>query len=196
MDLIEILLTYLKYNGKIYQYPKDEKTLFPYIFFIERNVDMMNKKETKEKICAFYASDYHFEMITLPYISKKLEENKNIVILTENNLKNTVDVLVSKINLKDEMKNKILSLNWENDDFNKFKIINKEIKNNEEILIFVKGKENYINNINKNIEKWTNNDVKSKVINCYDISEIGDNIKEITEKYNKILCTNGEKEIE
>ena len=94
------------------------------------------------------------------------------------------------------MKNKILSLNWENDDFNKFKIINKASKNNEEILIFVKGKENYINNINKNIEKWTNNDVKSKVINCYDISEIGDNIKEITKKYNKVLCTNGEKEIE
>ena len=157
---------------------------------------MMNKKETKEKICAFYASDYHFEMITLPYISKELEENKNIVILTENNLKDTVNVLVSKINLKAQMKNKILGLNWENDDFNKFKIINKATKNNEEILIFVKGKENYINNINKNIEKWTNNDVKSKVINCYDISEIGDNIKEITEKYNKILCTNGEKEIE
>ena len=29
----------------------------------------MNKiSNTKEKTCAFYASDYHFEMISLPYI--------------------------------------------------------------------------------------------------------------------------------
>ena len=32
----------------------------------------MNKsKITKEKTCAFYASDYHFEMISLPYIEKR-----------------------------------------------------------------------------------------------------------------------------
>ena len=26
---------------------------------------------TKEKLCAFFASDYHFEMISLPYIKIK-----------------------------------------------------------------------------------------------------------------------------
>ena len=41
------------------------------------------KNLTKEKICAFYASDYHFEMISLPYISKSMDENKEIIILTE-----------------------------------------------------------------------------------------------------------------
>ena len=46
---------------------------------------LMNKNQiTKEKTCAFYASDYHFEMITLPYIEKKLEEHKEVVVLTEN----------------------------------------------------------------------------------------------------------------
>ena len=50
---------------------------------------MSNKLETKEKICSFYASDYHFEMIALPYMCKSLEENKDVVILTENNLKDT-----------------------------------------------------------------------------------------------------------
>ena len=39
-------------------------------------------KETKEKICTFFVSDYHFEMISLPYIDKKLEENEEIIILT------------------------------------------------------------------------------------------------------------------
>ena len=28
-------------------------------------------QKTKEKTCAFFASDYHFEMISLPYIEKK-----------------------------------------------------------------------------------------------------------------------------
>ena len=45
---------------------------------------------TKEKTCAFYASDYHFEMISLPFIEKNIEENKEIIILTENNLEDTI----------------------------------------------------------------------------------------------------------
>ena len=43
----------------------------------------MNKNQkTKEKTCAFYASDYHFEMITLPYIENEIKQNHNVVILT------------------------------------------------------------------------------------------------------------------
>ena len=38
---------------------------------------MSNDLVTKEKVCAFYASDYHFEMITLPCIYKNLEEKKD-----------------------------------------------------------------------------------------------------------------------
>ena len=57
-------------------------------------------KETKEKICTFFASDYHFEMISLPYIDKKLEENEEIIILTENNLEDTIKTLLSKMNFK------------------------------------------------------------------------------------------------
>ena len=54
----------------------------------------MNKNQkTKEKTCAFYASDYHFEMISLPYINKKLDESKEVIVLTENNLKETIKTL-------------------------------------------------------------------------------------------------------
>ena len=83
---------------------------------------------TKEKSCAFYASDYHFEMISLPYISKCMDEKKEIVILTENNLKDTVYTLISKMNLKEEKRNKILSLDWNNNDLKKFKEISKKSK--------------------------------------------------------------------
>ena len=75
---------------------------------------MNNTKENK--MCLFFASDYHFEMITLPYIEKELEKNKEIVVLTDEDLEPTVEVLVSKITIPEEKKEKILSINWKNED--------------------------------------------------------------------------------
>ena len=157
---------------------------------------MLENKNSKDKVCAFYASDYHFEMMTLPYISKKLDESKKVVILSENNLNDTINVLMERTNLKTDKKNKILNLNWNNNDLEKFRMISENVKNQEETIIFVKGRENYINNVNKNIEKWIENNVNSKVINCYDIQEIGSEINRIMENYGTILSTSGEKAIE
>lgn len=156
----------------------------------------MNKnQETKEKTCTFFASDYHFEMISLPYIEKNLEDNKEIIILTENNLEETIKVLISRTNLEEEKKNKILNIDWKDDDLNKFKKIEKDIKNKKEIIIFIKGKENYINNINKNIEKWVKNSEKTKIIDCYDIDEIKEDLTKVTVNYKNILNTTGEKRL-
>ena len=157
----------------------------------------MNKNQkTKEKVCTFFASDYHFEMISLPYINKKIENNKEVIILTENNLENTIKDLISKMNLKESNRNKILNIDWKNDNLNKFKKIKSDIENDKEIVIFIKGKENYIKNINKNIEKWVENSSSTKIIDCYDIEEVGDNLDIIMDKYSKILNTTGEKEIQ
>ncbi|MCI8411048.1 MAG: hypothetical protein HFJ40_01085 [Clostridia bacterium] len=157
----------------------------------------MNKNQkTKEKVCTFFASDYHFEMISLPYINKKIENNKEVIILTENNLENTIKDLISKMNLKESNRNKILNIDWKNDNLNKFKKIKSDIENDKEIVIFIKGKENYIKNINKNIEKWVENSSSTKIIDCYDIEEVGENLDIIMDKYSKILNTTGEKEIQ
>lgn len=150
---------------------------------------------TKEKICAFYASDYHFEMISLPYISKSIDENKKIIILTENNLEDTVHTLIERMNLKQAKKNQILKLDWKNDDLEKFKVISKNSKENKNMLIFIKGKENYIENINKNIGKWVEDKQNIKIINCYEFYEIENKIESIAEKYDKILGTSGKIEI-
>ena len=75
---------------------------------------MNENQNTKEKSCVFYVSDYHFEMISLPYISKKLEEEKEVIILTENDLEDTVKTLTLKINLKEDKKRKLLNINWKN----------------------------------------------------------------------------------
>lgn len=154
----------------------------------------MNKNQrTKEKICAFYASDYHFELISLPYINKNIEENKEVVVLTENNLEETMKTLISKMNLKEEKKNRILNINWKNDDLDKFRKINNDINEKKEMVIFIKGKENYIRNINKNIEKWIEKSDNIKIVDCYDMEEISEKIDSIIEEYKKVLNTKGEK---
>lgn len=156
---------------------------------------MSNKLETKEKICSFYASDYHFEMIALPYMCKSLEENKDVVILTENDLNDTMKTLLSRMNLKEDKKEAILNLDWENNDLNKFKKIKSNVENNQDMLIFIKGKENYIKNANQNLEKWTSRIENLKIIDCYDIEEVTEKANDIISKYNKILRTAGEVEI-
>ena len=146
---------------------------------------MMKKNERKEKICLFFASDYHFEMISLPYINENLKKNKNVIIMTENNLDNTVNKVLENVNLAKEDKERITKINWKNNDLDKFK----EVKNaNKE------GKENYIENMNRNIENWINNsDVK--VVDCYDINEIKEDASNIEKNYTKILSTSGVEKI-
>lgn len=152
----------------------------------------MNKNQkTKEKTCAFYASDYHFEMISLPYINKKLDESKEVIVLTENNLKETIKKLVSKINLNEDKKVDILKIDWENNDLNKFKKINEDIKSKKDMVIFVKGKENYIKNINENIEKWTEKSKNVEIIDCYDMEEISQDMDNIMNQYKFTLKTTG-----
>ena len=154
------------------------------------------KKDTKEKICAFYASDYHFEMVSLPYINKKIENNNEIIVLTENDLEQTMRILLEKTNLKVDTKEKILSINWKNNDLEKFKTIKSKINEEKNIVIFIKGKENYIHNINQNIEKWITHNNNVKIIDCYDIDEVGEKVDEIINQYQKVLKTAGEKEID
>ena len=35
---------------------------------------MVTKENKLEKTCSFYVSEYHLEMILVPYINKKIEE--------------------------------------------------------------------------------------------------------------------------
>lgn len=152
--------------------------------------------ETKEKICAFYASDYHFEMMSLPYIDKNIDNNKEVIVLTQNNLEDTVGTLISNVNLKDIKKEKLLNLNWKNDDRNKFKEIEENSKSNKDMVILIKGNVNYIKNIHENIKQYQDKNGKIKIVDCYDIQEIGESIDLIMDKYQKVLNVSGEKEIQ
>ena len=151
---------------------------------------MVKENKKQEKLCLFFASDYHFEMISLPYINENLKKDNNVIIMTENDLNGTVDKLLSRVNLTKEEKDKITKIDWKNDNVSKFKEIKSANENGKETIIFVKGKENYIDNVNKNIKNWI--DINGmKIIDCYDINEVYEDVSSIAQKYNKVLSTSG-----
>ena len=67
---------------------------------------MVVQNERMEKACCFYVCEFHLDMILVPYIIEKINEGINI--LTEKSLKNTLEILLSKINIAEENKNKIM----------------------------------------------------------------------------------------
>ena len=69
------------------------------------------------------------------------------------------------------------------------------MKENKNINIFIKGKKNYINNVNKNIEHWVKNRKNINIIDCYDIEETKDDIDKIMREYKLVLKVEGEQEI-
>lgn len=151
---------------------------------------MITEEKKFEKTCSFYASDYHLEMIMIPYINKKIDEKTNVNIITERNLEETAKEVISKINLSEERKKEILKLNWE-----KSNLENLKKENNKEQTIFVIGSMDYIQNVNEKIEKEEEAS-KTKIINCFSLEEAQANATEITLRHTKILNTTEEKEIE
>lgn len=151
---------------------------------------MVKENKGQEKLCLFFASDYHFEMISLPYINENLKKDNNVIIMTENDLNGTIDKLLSRVNLNKEERDRITKIDWKNDDVSKFKEIKSSNKNGKEMIIFIKGKENYINSVNENIGNWINNS-KIKVIDCYDINEVYEDVSSIAKNYKKVLSTSG-----
>ena len=147
------------------------------------------KNSNNTKVCAFYANDYHFEMISLPYIEKKVLQGKNVVIFTENDLSETMNVLLSNLNLNENKKRKILEIDWKNKENEKIQDI-KNLKNEKkDITIFVKGNKDYIQGTNEKINKVLEN-YNCNIIDCYNVEEL-DDIITVESNYNKILNTSG-----
>lgn len=135
---------------------------------------MVVQNERKEKICCFYVSEFHLEMILVPYINERI--NEDITILTEKKLKETLEMLISKMNLKKENKEKILNLGWDGD---------KKIKENSNIIII--GTPKYINKKHEELE----NKNAISVLDCYNFDEEKDNINDIIKQYKNSLNTLG-----
>ena len=152
------------------------------------------KEKTITKLCSFYVSDWHLVTMLLPYINRKINEQEKIAVILEKDIKQNITTLVEKLNLKN--KERILSINW-----NKKQEIKKQLnslKENEKIVIFINGSEEFIKKQNRKIEIYFQKHLiknNIKVINCYDIAQYSGSIEEILDEHDKVLNTSGEREI-
>ena len=141
---------------------------------------MIVENKKIDKACSFYVSDFHLEMILMPYINEKIDKRENIVITTEKDLRDTVEILISKVHINKETKKQILDLGWGKSGYTPV---------NDESNVIVIGTEKYINDINNKIEDSNIN--KVTIINCYDFEEVKDNIVNIVEAHDESLNTIG-----
>lgn len=145
---------------------------------------MITKEQSLNKKCLFCVSDYHLEMILLPYIIEYKDKYKTIVF-TEKNLEESINILLTKVNLKKEDKEIIKSINWNKDDSFKFEQIKKNIDN--KVNIIINGSYNYIELINKKLEGIVNKE--TEIVDCFHIESSNIDILELSKKYKCILNT-------
>ena len=108
-------------------------------------------------------------------------------------------MLLDKLNFKEEINTKIKEINWERKVVLKYSEIEDTLKEaKKETIVVVSGSKEYIENVNKSINKYIekNKKQKFKIINCYEVSGFNKNMKEILDMHNKILNTSGERNIE
>ena len=152
-----------------------------------------------KKFCNFYVSDLHLSVMLLPYISKQVNEDVEITTIFEKLEKKNIETILDKLNVKN--KEKILNINWFNtnkDTYeNRENTIDKSIRNNKKITIIIGGDKKYNYETSKNVTEHLKdiNNSSIKIINCYNINEIGNDIKSIVKEYDGILNTSGEVKI-
>lgn len=162
----------------------------------------MYANKSIKKVCSFCVSDLHLITMLLPYLNKRISEKEKFITILEKDLTEQVKLLLSRLTLKNEDREDLLNINWNNNELNKNGVIEREISeaysNTDKLSIIVNGSKEYIEGINKTIEKsLEDKDIHTriKVINCYDITELNDDIKGILKTHDIILNTSGEKEI-
>ena len=161
----------------------------------------MGEYESIKRVCSFYVSNAHLVTMILPYIKKQLDLNIEVDTFLEYNFTEYVKQLLSKLIGEENLKENILKINWNSSNAYKFNIVEKEIKNkinqNKELNIFVVGNNNYISAAHENINKFFIKNAKKMhgkyltIIDCYEVTEFNDNIRDILDEHDGILNTSG-----
>ena len=142
---------------------------------------MMIKETEAIKKCCLYASDFHLEMILLPYIRERIDK-KTFIIITQNDLSETIKILLNRVNINKEDRKKILDIDWteyNGKDFN-------YIKESDNIEIIINGNNSFIEELNDRIKSLNN---KINIVNCYNINDKELNINSIKNNYEDFLNT-------
>jgi hypothetical protein len=157
-----------------------------------------------KRVCGFYVSSMHLVTMILPFIKNESNRNVKFETVLEYNLKGSIKNVLSNLIINDKEKEKILNINWNSNRIQKYSNIEKNLKkileNNKEIDILINGSRKYIEEVNILINKFLNknkiNKNKITIINCYEVREFDDNIREILDSHEFIINTAGVHKIE
>lgn len=164
----------------------------------------MKEISNVKKVCGFYVSSMHLVTMILPYIKNETNKDVKFETVLEYNLKGNVSNVLSNLIINDKEKENILNINWNNNKIQKYSNFEKGLKNileNKEINILISGSRKYIDEANIIIEKILKknsnkiNQNKITIINCYEVREFDDNIREILDSHELIINTSGIHEI-
>ena len=192
----------------IYFYRLKNKTIYkksqPKIVYID--IKKLSKEEmlmknvgNVKKVCSFCVSDWHFITMITPYINQKIKNNEKILLYSSQNYTQLIKTFLPKLMIDNEKKQKIEKLNWHESNIEQYSKIAETLSNikENEVTLIIKGDNLYIENVNNLIEQWTKKNTSKKItiVNCYEVGEFNQNIKQILKEHHKILNTSGEKEI-
>ena len=148
-----------------------------------------------KKLCNFYVNDLHLSVMLLPYISRQIDEDVEITTIFEKMEKQDMEEILNKLNVRN--RKQILNVNWfdsNKDSYDKINdAINNGIKDKKNITIIIGGNKKYILDNNKMItEMCKNNKSNIKIIDCYSVEEISNEMRDIIKDYDGVLNTLGE----
>ena len=159
-----------------------------------------------KNICGFYVSGVHLITMILPYIRKQIQDKVKIETFFEYNLIENTKTVLNNLIINEEDKQKILDVNWKSSKIQKYSNVEKKLKsiidNRKEVNILISGSQKYINETNKMINKFLEKNINKlnhkyiTIINCYEVAEFDDNIREILDNHEYILNTSGVHKIE
>ena len=147
---------------------------------------MMTHEINAIKKCCLYASDFHLEMILLPYIRERLGKSE-FIVLTQNDLSSTIRLLLDRVNLKEQEKKSILEFNWKPNLNINIEEINDKIKKNHKIEFIVNGDFDYVKKINNDLKLLGNSNFK--IIDCLNINDKNLNLNKIKDEYKEFINT-------
>ncbi len=152
-----------------------------------------------KKVCSFCVSDWHFITMITPYINQKIKAKEKILLYTSQNYTQLIETFLPKLMIDSEKKKQIENLNWHESNVKQYSEIVEVLEQilDKDVTFIVKGNNSYIENVNNLINKWTkcNESKNITIVNCYEVGEFNQNIKQILKAHDKILNTSGEKEI-
>lgn len=159
-----------------------------------------------KRVCGFYVSSVHLITMILPYIKEQTNKDVKFETVLEYNLKENVSNVLSNLVINDKEREKISNINWNSNKIQKYSNIEKKLKssleNNNEINILISGSRKYIEEANQVIDKFMNKNTnridgkKITIIDCYEVTEFDDNIREILDTHDLMINTSGVHKIE